>query len=212
MPLCTFAAVYAAEITLVVLGKKWADTAVFVRIFSVTGFIRVVLGTTGVVLITSGHSRRILKIGMLRNAVLIVLTLIGVPWGAVGVAMAQLGTAVFMLLPSLRYTFPLTPVTAGNFLQALRTPLVGGAAMITALFVLRQAIPPMSVAPTIAIGAAVSAVFYIGACLWLPEGRRELAELREDLAGVLSRKNAKPDAVSAPAAYDCASPCFPDYT
>ena len=198
MPMCGFAAVYANELTLFLLGERWAQTGVFLRIFAVTGFIRVVLGTTGVVLITSGHSRRILKIGMLRNTALIALTFAGISWGAVGVALAQLATALFMTLPSLYYTFPSTPVTAGNFLQALRTPVTAGLTMVSGLLVFRQVMPDMSVVPTIALGAAVSACLYVVTCLWLPGGRRELTELWNDLGAVLSRKSPTSSPASVP--------------
>ena len=141
MPLAAFAAVYAVEITLVVLGKKWIDAAPLLMIFSLAAFIRPVLGTSGVVLITCGHSKRLLLFALVRNATLVLLTFAAIRWGAEGIAVGQLATTIVLTLPCLYYSFAQSPVTVGTFFGAIRTPLIASAVMVAALTIFRSFMP-----------------------------------------------------------------------
>ena len=188
MPLAVFAAVYAEEITLVVLGEKWVGAAPLLRIFALAAFIRPVLGMAGVVLITCGQSDRLLTFALIRNAILVLVTLIGLRWGAEGVAAGQLATTIVLTLPSLYYSFARSPVSVGSFFDAIRTPLIASAVMVAGLLLFRGFIPAMEVVETLCCGFVVGAVSYLGAYLLLPESRSDLHALLKAMEASLSRR------------------------
>ena len=164
MPLAVFAAIYAKEITLVVLGEKWVGAAPLLSIFAVATFIRPVLGMAGVVLITCGQSDRLLIFALIRNAILVLFTLMGLRWGAEGVAAGQLATTIVLILPSLYYSFARSPVTVGSFFAAIRTPLIASTVMVAGLLVFRSFMPTMEVLEALCCGFVIGAVSYFGAC------------------------------------------------
>jgi O-antigen/teichoic acid export membrane protein len=187
MPLAALAVVYAEEITLVVLGEKWSGAASLLRIFGIAYFIRPVLGMAGLVLITCGQSDRLLTFALIRNGILVLFTLVGIRWGAEGVALGQLATTLVLTLPSLYYSFARSPVTVATFIGAIRTPLVASAVMVAVLLAFRSFIPAMEVVATVSCGFVVGAVTYLGGCLLLPASRCELHDLLKVLEASLSR-------------------------
>jgi PST family polysaccharide transporter len=191
MPLAALAVAYAEEIALVVLGEKWLGAAPLLRIFGVAAFIRPVLGMAGVVLITCGQSDRLLVFSLLRNALLVLFTFVGVRWGAEGVAMGQLATTLILMLPSLYYSFARSPVTVTIFFRAIRTPLLASGMMVAGLLAFHSLIPVMEVLLTVCFGFVVGAVSYLGGCLLLPGSRSDLHGAFEAIKASLSGRRTK---------------------
>jgi PST family polysaccharide transporter len=188
MPLAAFAAVYAYDVTLLCLGAKWIDAAPFLRIFALAAFVRPVLGTAGTVLITTGQSRRLVSITFVSQVTLLVFTAAGIPWGAQGVAFAQLLTPVVLLLPNLRYSFAGTPIGLGTFFQAVRTPCVASAVMVGGLAVVHGLAPAMGSVLSLSAGGLAGAGLYGAACLLQSDGRAQVRELIADVAVSLQHR------------------------
>ena len=91
MPLSLFVAVYSAEITRVMLGRKWLEAAPLLMILSFDAFIKQAVGSAAFILITTGRSKSYLGLTMLHNATLVLLMCVGVRWGAKGIALCRSG-------------------------------------------------------------------------------------------------------------------------
>ena len=188
-----------SEITLVVLGKKWIDAAPLLMIFSLAAFIRPVLGTSGVVLITCGHSKRLLVFALVRNATLALLTFVAIHWGAEGVAVGQLATLIVLTLPCLYYSFAQSPVTVATFFNAIRTPLIASAVMVAAITIFRSFTPEIGPLAALCSGLGVGAAAYLGVCVLLPESRRELTTLLKALYASFSLRRLRVSGETIPA-------------
>lgn len=188
MPLAAFAAVYAEEVTLLLIGEKWAGAAPLLRLFALAAFIRPVLGTSGTVLITCGRPHRLLHLALIRNATLVLLIAADLRWGAKGVATAQLATTLLLTLPCLLYSFKGTAVTVGAFFAALRTPLTASAVMAAGLVLVHHSLPVMGNVTSLALGCAVGGALYLAVCLLVPGGRGELGALLHDIKSSLPRR------------------------
>ncbi len=182
MPVSAFATVYAAEITSVVLGPKWTEAAPFIAIFAAATFVRPVLGSASLVLITRGKSRRLLAMTTLSNLTLLALLVVGVAGGPEGVAFAQLATPSLLLLPNLFICFAGSPVSVGAFFRAIRTPVAASTVMIVGLMAFRTMLPEYDGLLALCYGLGVGALLYIATCLMLPGGRAELTGMLADLA------------------------------
>lgn len=181
MPIAAFAAVYAEDIVLLILGRQWTEAVPFFRIFAVAAFIRPVLGTAGTVLITCGQSGRLLAMTLATQVALLLFILAGVLWGATGVAMAQAVTPAVLLVPNLYYSFAKSPVTLGVFFRAIQAPLTASAVMVLGLVAMRTTVTGLSPAVSLGLGCLVGAALYWGSCLLQSSCRSELRAMVGDV-------------------------------
>jgi O-antigen/teichoic acid export membrane protein len=185
MPVAAFGALYADDLVTVLLGKAWTETGPYFRAFALAGFIRPILGTTGTVLISSGRPRRLMMLTFLAQGMLIAFMLIGLRWGALGVAASSAVTALALLLPTLYFSFQGTSVSIANFFRAVRTPAVASALMVGVLFLLRMVMPDQTSLMALIGGTVLGALLYLVFYVLLPGGREELGEVISDLGSSL---------------------------
>jgi O-antigen/teichoic acid export membrane protein len=177
MPLGLFIAIYAEEITHVLLGPKWIAATVFLRIFGVVAVLRPSLDTTGVVMITYGLSKRLLVLSVIYNAIFAALMFLGICWGTEGVALSNVAAVILMMFPMLYFALRRTPVTMGAFFSAISTPAIASAAMAVVLLVIRGFTSRYGMTVSLISGLAVAATVYPTVVLWLPNGRSEIVSL-----------------------------------
>jgi PST family polysaccharide transporter len=183
MPIAVFAGAYADEIVLLLLGPNWGAAAPFFRIFAAAAFIRPVLGTAGTVLITCGHSGRLLAVTVLSQITLFALIFAGISRGPEGVAVAHLLTPWLLLLPVLHYSFQGSPVNLKTFFTAIRTPVAASMVMLAGLVAWRAASAGFSPIVSLVSGCAIGAVLYSMVCMLVADCRSELRSLVGDVGG-----------------------------
>jgi O-antigen/teichoic acid export membrane protein len=194
LPIGIFVAIYAREITLLLLGHKWIDATAFLRIFAFVACIRPEMASSGMVQVTCGRSKAYLVINLIRSAALVLFMLVGVRWGAEGVAVAFLMEIIIMSVPALCYSFGHTPVSVSSFFATISRPLMASMGMGITLMLCRAVLwPGNSALASIALGGAIAACTY--ACVWmsLPGGKDELRGLVADLAAGLGQRRRRPE-------------------
>jgi hypothetical protein len=118
-----------------------------------------------------------------------VFILAGIPWGPLGVAMAQALTPVTLLIPILYYSFAVSPVTLRLFFRAVRSPLIASGVMALGLVALRAATPELDAVASLGVGSVVGGVIYC-AYYGLESGsRHEIRRLLGDV-GVFPHRTA----------------------
>lgn len=190
LPLGLLCAIYAHEITIVLLSAKWAGSAVFISIFGLAAALRPTLDTAELVLITCGLSRRLLVISALENSFLAVLLFAGIRFGPVGVACAYLANMFILSVPKLYYCFKETPVTLGLFWNTVSVPVTASAWTVGVLLWFHHWAAGLSNAVSLFSGCALAALVYASVFLLLPQGRRQLFVLIGDVRHALQRTRA----------------------
>ncbi len=185
MPLGLFIAIYAEEITHVLLGPKWIAATVFLRIFGVVAFFKPCLDTTGVVMMTYGFSKRLLKLSVMYNTVFAISMAAGIHWGPEGVALSNVATLVLLMFPMLYFSLKRTPVSISAFFSAVSTPAIGSVVMAGALLAIRGVLSQYGMTASLCIGLGIAAGVYTTVVLLLPHGRRETINLISALLGSL---------------------------
>lgn len=108
MPLCAFFFIAGDLIVTVLLGSQWSEAGILVKILSIAAILQPVCGIRGMVMLSSGYSKRYMKAGMLNSVIVVIGFCIGVYWGAVGAATAyaaiNLAIFPFMTFFTLRGT------------------------------------------------------------------------------------------------------------
>lgn len=188
IPLGFLIAVCADEITLLMLGPNWIEAAVFVQIFGAGVAVRPAIGTSAIVLITHGRSRRFLVITIVHTVVLGLLLIAAIPWGPEGIAIAIVGTTLALMYPKLLFSFVETPVSVSGFFKVLIAPFGSALVMLFSLLAVRNLAalddPIASLALSIGVGGAVYLV-----SLWLlPGGRVAIGSLLLDIRVALSAR------------------------
>lgn len=181
MPLVLFAAIYAEEIVLVVLGHKWVEAAPLFRILALATFIRPASDSTGLLLVTCGKTRRYLMLGIATGVILLLAFGIGILWGPLGVAYGSLAATYSLLGLRLYYAFDGTPVSAGAFCRSIGPPLVASVVMAAVLLVLRPLVSTGNPLAVLTLAASIAGATYLLAWLLIPGGRTTLGDVVRDL-------------------------------
>jgi O-antigen/teichoic acid export membrane protein len=177
MPLGMYVAMYAEEITHVVLGPKWIASTAFLRIFGLVTCLKPVLDSSGVVMLTFGLSKRLLLLAVICNAVSAIFMFAGIPWGAAGIALSNVVAIVVMMFPRLYFSFRRTPVTVGAFLGAISTPVFATLVMAGGLLLFRSFTSHYEVGGALFSSLGLAVVLYTAVLFLLPRGRREIGSL-----------------------------------
>ena len=137
---------------------------------------------------TCGRSKTYLFINVMHGATLTVLMLVGVRWGAAGIASAYVAKSMILSLPTLYYSFRQTPVSMRGFFVAISRPLLASLVMSALLILFRAVLPIQAVLPAVALGGAIAAAIYFCVLIILPGGKGEFSRLLADVRSTLSQR------------------------
>jgi hypothetical protein len=154
------------------------------------GFFQPVETTKELVMIALGNPRRSLVWAGIDSAGLSAAFVIGVHWGAIGVAWAYLVANCLLLLPGLCYAFRGSPITPGDFFRAVLRPSVGSLAM-GALWLATPRLAATGLALLI-FSAFIAALLYATVWIALPGGLSFLKTLRADVCSLFAARRPSP--------------------
>lgn len=124
MPLVVLLAVLAEEAVLVLLGPQWLEAALLFQIFAAFVAVQNVASSTGWVMHALGQSTRMLKWSAIQAPVFVIACLLGLPWGATGVATAATTQGVLIVVPAMLFAYRFSPVRTGEVLTAIARPML----------------------------------------------------------------------------------------
>lgn len=122
MPLTAFLFVASEQIITVTLGVQWLQASSIFSCLALAAFVQPAAGLAGTLLLTRGESRRYFRCGLFNAIVLSIAFVVGLPWGAVGVALAYAIGNYLVLYPWLRWAFQGSPVTFRDFVMSCAWP------------------------------------------------------------------------------------------
>jgi len=86
MPLMAFMIVTSDWLVLLLLGPKWTGVSRIFALLAIAGFIQPVCNTTGWLFLTQGRPHHMFQWGIIGASIIVVSIVVGLPWGALGVA------------------------------------------------------------------------------------------------------------------------------
>jgi len=178
MPLVIFALVSTEDLIVLLLGSQWTGATPVFRALIPAGFVGTLSVAASWVLVPLGRTNRQLRCIAASSVVFVSAYLVGLPWGAVGVAASYSIAMVLIRVPQLAYSFHGTPIRLRDAGAAVARPatasLVAGAATWTATM---SPTWPTLPAWRLAAGLVVYAASYLCLLTVLPGGRAWLAEM-----------------------------------
>ncbi|RLB64105.1 MAG: lipopolysaccharide biosynthesis protein [Deltaproteobacteria bacterium] len=198
MPLAAFLVATSDELVLVVFGDQWREAAVLFRVLGIAAFTQPIGNSTGWLFISQDRTDEMFRWGVCAAAITITAFVIGLQWGAYGVAVAYVLSGLVVRTPALLWTVGRRgPVRMRDFYFTAAPFLLAALGTGGALVAFRKMVPlssPLLVLlchPPIAIAAAVVVLCF------LPSGRETLRDAAR-LAKLKGVKETKEDGPAAP--------------
>ena len=129
MPLMVFLFVCAKQVILLLLGSQWLGAVDIFKILCINALIQPTMGTGGLVLISLGQSKRYLTVGTINSVIIVISFILGLHWGAIGVAAAYTVTTYVILAPTLWYCYRRSPISITDFFSAISRPVIASIIM-----------------------------------------------------------------------------------
>lgn len=188
MPLVACLAIFSKELILIVLGNQWVESSYIFQILAIGGFILPVSNSRGLVMISTGQTKRLFYMTFVLSSVTILGFFIGIKWGTMGVALSLSITTYLLLVPSLYYAFKNSPIKVSYFFSEILLPTIHSLAMTGVLLLLRMALLNfLSPFVMFIILAPAGVIFYYISWKLYPLGRLKLSNIN-DLKSVLIQK------------------------
>lgn len=189
------------------LGSQWEEAGRIFALLGVVGLVQPVANTVGWLFITQGRTRHMFKWGVVGSGIIIASIVLGLPWGAVGVAASYSAIFLVVVTPLLFwYVGRSGPVRAADIYRTI-APAAGAAlCVLGALFALRRAVVVTRPLAGLAVGFGVATIAALLILSALPRGRAALRDFRQ-LFSLLRKERdvgavglAEPGRTSSPAA------------
>ena len=158
IPLIAWMAVAARSLILFFLGKPWLPAVDYFQILAIAGLFQPTVGILGVLLVSSGRSRRYFFWGLWHSSLMVSAFVIGAFWGAKGVAVAYAVANILVVIPSVLFCVAGSPVRAHAILGTLLSPV---AFSVLAGLTCRWLIARLSFGDGVLVLAASALVFLV---------------------------------------------------
>ncbi len=180
-PMMAGMAVVARPFVEVVLGDKWLPAIPIVSVLALLGMLQSVTATTGNIFLAKGKPSWMFGIAVAGGTVHTCGFLVGVYWGAIGVAVAYCVTSLVMQIPHFLLVFKLVPsLTWCRLLNALKPYAVCSGAMAVVVLLCRMSSENIGLPriATLTVCICVGATFYASVILHSqPPALRSVAKL-----------------------------------
>ncbi|WP_430934253.1 lipopolysaccharide biosynthesis protein [Saccharicrinis sp. 156] len=108
------------------LGPKWQDAIPIFKVLSIGGIFVAISGAPGLVMLSQGLSKRYMNLTFVTISITSVAFLVGVNFGATGVAGAYSAASFLNMIPLIYFGFKDTPVRVRLVLESIAGPLFAG--------------------------------------------------------------------------------------
>ncbi len=188
MPALAYLFVTADAVTLLMLGDQWLEMIPLFQVLLVAVFVGAMYRVTKWIYVSSGETQRQFRWSLIHTPVMIVATVIGLRWGAFGVAVGYTVSMCLLSYPAVVHCVHKSPITLGDFVGSMYRPAIASLLAAVLLYLAIWALPPSSVlAVGLLIQGLIYGLIYIGIWLLLPGGYREAKGMIQLLLKVKSK-------------------------
>ena len=178
VPIYLFLVICADWIIPLAFGPQWDRAIPMFRWLGVALLVKPISYTTGWLFISQGRMRELLRWGLLATGIAAASFVVGLPWGAVGVAAAYSLTDVLIRAPILFYWVGRSgPVRTGDLLRAGLPIALSAALVAPSLLGLRAWLPETTpLWASCLAGAVVTLLLTVLGMSVVPGGRRTFTD------------------------------------
>ena len=173
-PAIIWTIIYGDTLITLLLGKEWAASVSIFEFLAIAALLQILGGLCGSVLISQGRTGDYARLSFVNSLTCIGGFIIGLPFGAVGVAAAYALTECFRTPYCWWYVCRKGPVRFGHVWQVFTPLLAGGAVSFILLYFLKHGV---MIAPLLqlCVGLVLAYLSVIMVMSFFPQGRIILA-------------------------------------
>jgi len=175
MPIVAYLFASSGRVIRLLLGPRWMGASELFSILAIVSFIQAPAGLKGIVQTAMGRGGRLLRLTLITSVAAIASFVIGLPWGARGVAIGYCFSTYLTLHPTLVYAFRDTAVRPSDFYRSAMKPAISSIVMGAILVLVESRLKGLSDAPMLALMLASGGLIYLGIFVLLPGGKQALA-------------------------------------
>lgn len=190
MPLIVLLAALSEELIEILLGAQWLDAAGIFKVLAFAGIAQSVAHANGWLYVSMGRTGRQAAWALVSRPLIVIAFVVGLPWGAYGVAVSYTICQYLLLLPAFMLAVRDSPVRLSDVADAAWRPFVLSSVMFTvATFAHGQLAASGLVARGAGTALVALTVFLALAAPW-PRVRRDALALRAMVTGAFSKETA----------------------
>ena len=141
MPAFGLLAVVSADLIVLVLGPKWAPSGALLSVLALRGIPHSAERTLGWLHVASGRTDRWFRWGLLTTSIQLIAVLSAIPFGAFGIAWAQVLMMYTLFVPTLAYAGRPLGIGAREVIGVTRAPLISAVCAAGVGFLVRASLP-----------------------------------------------------------------------
>lgn len=184
-PAVAFAMVTSTQLIVTVLGVQWIAVAPIFSVLALGAFFAPISNSTGWLFITQDRTREMRNWGIVSSTLFVASFVIGLPWGALGVAISYIATGCFQG-PMVWWAATRSgPVQFSALIRSVIPYVVAVTATLAATAELQRIMPHRLL--TLAILFIVAYIIFLAVLLLQPRGRRALADMLLQVRGLAGR-------------------------
>lgn len=177
MPIMALLFVTSSEVIYILLGAGWEESTKIFQVLCFAAFIQPVTTTFGLVFLSLGQSGRFLKFGLANSIFMVSSFMVGIPYGAVGVALSYTIANYIILVPSLWYCFKKSPIKIWGFFSSISRPVIISILMTLILMSIHPLFSGKNILFTVIIMFFISLISYFGLWILVPGGLSFIKEI-----------------------------------
>lgn len=187
MPLVAFMVVTSDWFVRIMVGTQWGEAAAIFAILGLVGVLEPVGNTMGWLMISQGRSKDVLRWGIINGSITFASFLVGLPWGAFGVAVSFSVTGALIRMPLLFwFATRVGPIRAADIYGSIAIPLLAACSLVGTIYAFRRLVdlsPLAGVSSSAAIALVVTAIVF----LVTPKGRTGIMDLKAIIEEIMGR-------------------------
>jgi PST family polysaccharide transporter len=152
--------VLSTEIVELILGRQWLEAGPVFAILAVAAFLQPVGATVGWIYTSLGQTRRMFFWVCMAAPIIVLSFLLGLPWGAIGVASSYALCNCILIVPLLAFALKYTPVTVRDVFSVISRPLAMSIAVGLAMSLARAHLVKFTLIVTIPVSIAVGVITF----------------------------------------------------
>lgn len=182
LPALAFMVAEARDVILVLLGDQWLAAVPLFQLLCASMFVESMSKITKLLYLSQGQTRRQLQWGFVSTPVLVAAVVIGVQWGAWGVAVGWTAATCLLAYPSLAFCLRGLPLRMRDVAHVIWRPALAALAAAAVLAVSEPALPAMGrTFADLLVHAGVFGAAYLLLWVGLPGGRQATADVLRTL-------------------------------
>ena len=191
LPIVAVSVVLSEQIIRLILGPQWMTAVTIFRFLALSALVQPVVTTTGWLYVATGRTDRMFKWGLFASGFIVLSFLVGLPYGADGVALCYAIVTLLLAVPCIWYATIGTQISMWDVIRSIGHPMGASVLAGGACFGARLAISTMPLLPQTVICCAVMAVVYGFLMLSLRRKRTFYWSLLQELRSKTPQPNLK---------------------